>query len=421
MRFVDELTWRGLCHSKSNDKLGELLTPGLPLYCGFDPSAPSLHLGNFLQIVGLMRAQRSGLRPIALVGGATGMIGDPSGKSEERQLLSVETVEQNAAGIRRVLERFLDFGPGGALLVNNHDWFGPLSYLGFLREIGKLFSVNVMLAKDSVASRLEREQGLSYTEFSYMLIQAYDYLRLYEDQGCRLQVGGSDQWGNITLGIDLIRRKHGVEAYGLVQPLITTASGQKFGKTEKGAVWLTADRTPPFDFYQFFVQQEDRIVGQLLRYFTFLNESDIALLDREIAERPEKREAQRVLAREMTRLVHGEEETIKAEHAAKALFERPLRELDTEAIQQLFRDAPSSMNALADLEGAGLNVVEALLRSKLCDSKSGARRDIQGGGIYVNEERVSDHEHALTQRDLVAGHYVVLRKGKKTHHLLRFQ
>ena len=418
MSFVEELTWRGLVHQSTDERLAALMREKpFTLYCGFDPSANSLHVGSLLPILALVRAQRAGHRPVAVVGGATGMIGDPSGKSEERKLLDVETIERNVAGLRAQLRKYLDFDRG-ALLVNNYDWFKGFEYLEFLRRIGKLFSVNTMLAKESVRARLEdREQGISYTEFSYMLIQAYDYLVLNEKHGCTLQVGGSDQWGNITMGVDLIRRVHGREAYGLTMPLITTSSGQKFGKTEKGAVWLDPERSSPYELHQFFMQTEDRDVARFLRFYTFLGEDEIRALEETVARAPEKREAQRVLAREVTTFVHGRDEADKAERAAAALFGSDLRALGGLAIEQLFKDAPSlslSMSALGSL-----TLVDALVQSTLAASKGAARRDIEGGGIYVNDVKTTDVARVLTGEDLLAARYIVLRKGKKTYHLLK--
>ena len=423
MGFVEELAWRGLVQQKTDEQLGALMQKEpFTLYCGFDPTAPSLHVGSLLPIATLMRAQRAGHRPIAVVGGATGMVGDPSGKSEERKLLGADDIERNLVGIRSQLERFIDFGGSGALLVNNYDWFRGYGYLDFLRDVGKQFSVNMMLGKESVRARLEdRDQGISYTEFSYMLIQAYDFLALHERYGCKLQVGGSDQWGNITAGIDLIRRKHQAEAYGLTMPLVMNSAGQKFGKTEKGAVWLDAERTSPYDFYQFFIQSDDRDVCRYLRFYTFLEENTIAELEQTVRVSPERREAQRVLAREVTTLVHGAAETEKAEGAAQALFRNDLSALDASAIEQVFKEAPSSAELLSGLDGQGVAVVDLLVRSKLCASKGAARRDLEGGGIYVNDRRVEAAGQSLTRSDLLAGKYVVLRKGKKTHHLVRFE
>jgi tyrosyl-tRNA synthetase len=419
MDFVGELSWRGLVAQSSDERLGALMSASpFTLYCGFDPTADSLHVGSLVPLMALARAQRAGHTPIAVVGGATGMIGDPSGKSEERKLLSVEDLQKNVAGVRRVIERFL--GPG-AILVNNYDWFSKLSALDYLRDVGKLFSVNMMMAKESVRARLEdREHGISYTEFSYMLIQAYDFLELYKSHGCKLQIGGSDQWGNITAGIDLIRRKTAGEAFGLTMPLITTSAGTKFGKTEKGAVWLTSDRTSPYELYQFFLRADDRDVGRYLRFFTFLDEATIRQLDETVEKAPEAREAQRVLAREVTALIHGKEEAAKAEEAGKALFAGELTSLGAEQIEQLLREAPSSELPVATLD-AGVALVELLATTKLCGSKGAARRDIEGGGIYVNDQRVAEAGRTVGRADLLAGKFVVLRKGKKSYHLVRFQ
>jgi tyrosyl-tRNA synthetase len=420
MGFVEELSWRGLVQQSSDERLGERMNAEpLTLYCGFDPTADSLHVGSLVPLMALARAQRAGHKPIAVVGGATGMIGDPSGKTEERKLLSVEELERNVAGVRCVIERFLG---EGAVVVNNYDWFSKLSALDYLRDVGKQFSVNMMLAKESVRARLEdREHGISYTEFSYMLIQAYDFLELYKSHGCKLQIGGSDQWGNITAGIDLIRRKVSAEAFGLTLPLITTSAGSKFGKTEKGAVWLTTERTSPYDLYQFFLRADDRDVGRYLRFFTFLDEKTIVALDETVVREPEKREAQRVLAREVTTLIHGAAETVKAQQAAKALFAGELTSLDAGQIEQLLSEAPSSEEPVGGLDGAGLPLMELLARTKLCASKGAARRDIEGGGIYVNDQRVADVARAIGRNDLLAGKFVVLRKGKKSYHLVRFQ
>jgi tyrosyl-tRNA synthetase len=421
MTFYDELKWRGLVYQQTDEKLAEIIANEKPsLYIGFDPTATSLHVGSMLPLTALVRAQRAGLRPIALVGGATGMVGDPSGKSEERKLLDSETLERNLAGLRAQLEKYLDFsGSYAATLVNNYDWFRGLGYLEFLRSVGKLFSVNAMIAKESVRARLEdREQGISYTEFSYMLIQAYDFLWLYENHGCRMQVGGSDQWGNITAGIDLVRRKHGVEVYGITMPLVMNSAGQKFGKSEKGAVWIDPDKTSPYELFQFFMQVDDRDVGKFLRYFTFLDEGTITALDETVARAPEKREAQRVLAREVTAWLHGKDECTKAEQAAAALFGGgDLTALDARTLESLFRDAPTTEIAAGGTFDVAL--IDALVQAGLVTSKGAARREIEGGGVYVNQKQVTDVARRLGAGDLLAGSCVVLRRGKKTYHLLR--
>jgi tyrosyl-tRNA synthetase len=385
MSFVEELTWRGLLQQSSDPELAaKMRAEPFTLYCGFDPTSDSLHIGNLVPLLALMRAQRAGHTPIALVGGATGMVGDPSGKTEERKLMSREDLMRNVAAQRKQLERFLDFSQ--AKLVDNYEWFDGFGYLDFLRDIGKHFSVNMMLGKESVRARLEdREHGISYTEFSYMLIQAYDFVVLHDRFGCKLQIGGSDQWGNITAGIELIRRLRGHEhqAYGLTLPLITTATGQKFGKTEKGAVWLDANRTPPYDLYQFFFRVDDRDVIRFLRYFTFLDENTIAELEREVQTAPEKRVAQRALAREVTALVHGE---------------AAVREAETEL--------PSTALALPKL------LVDVLVECGLCKSKSDARRAIEQGGVYVDGQRIADIEHTLATGALV-------QRGKKDKHIIK--
>jgi tyrosyl-tRNA synthetase len=381
----------------------------LTLYSGFDPTASSFHVGNLVPIFALRRAQLFGHKPIALVGGATGMIGDPSGKADERKLMAVEEIEANVAALKKQFARFLDFDD--AILCNNGDWFRDFSYLGFLRDVGKHFTVNMMLGKESVRARLEdRESGISYTEFSYMLIQAYDYLWLSDHHGCKLQIGGSEQWGNITAGLELIRRLRGKEAFGLTLPLLLDSQGKKYGKSEKGAVWLDTERTSVYDFYQYFVRADDRDVPRLLRFFTFLDEKRILEVEGELQRAPEKREAQKVLAQEMTRVVHGAEALRQAEEAAEKLF----RERKPGEIPE---GAPQSEVAAAKLS-AGWPLVDALVETALCKSKSDARREIEGGGAYVNDERVQKIDHKLTVGDVREG-VILLRRGKKNHHALK--
>ena len=419
--FVDELAWRGLVQQKTDERLSALLNAEpFTLYAGFDPTASSLHVGSLLPVLALKRAQLAGHRPVALVGGATGMVGDPSGKSEERKLLSADDLQTNLDGIRSQLERFLDFSPAsGARLVNNHDWFRDFGYLDFLRQVGKLFSVNMMLAKESVRARLEdRDQGISYTEFSYMLIQAYDFLWLNRNLGCRLQVGGSDQWGNIIAGIDLIRREEKTEAYGLTMPLVMTAAGTKFGKSEKGTVWLDPARTSPYELFQFFLQVDDRDVSRFLRYYTFLDEARVGELDAATAAAPEKREAQRVLAREVTALVHGADESGRAEAAGQALFGGDLSGLDARTIASVFADAPSTELG-GEASSLALSLVDALVQTGIAGGKGAARRDIEGGGIYVNNRQISDSATVLGPSDVLHGRFVVLRKGKRSYHLVK--
>jgi len=420
-----DLRFRGLIHQMTDPGLAGLLD-GSPMtaYSGFDPTADSLHVGHLLQVCTLRRLQAAGHRPIAVAGGGTGFVGDPGGKSEERSLLTEEQLDANLAGIYGQLARFIEFGGGaasGASLVNNADWLRPMDLFTFLRDVGKHFTVNQMVAKDSVKSRLARpDQGISYTEFSYMLLQAYDFLRLFEDHGCTLQIGGSDQWGNITMGIELIRKVRSAEAYGLTTPLVLKADGTKFGKTESGAVWLDPARTSPYQLYQFFLRSEDAMVGTYLRYFTFLSHDEILSLDEATQSHPERREAHRVLAKEVCDLVHGADETSRAVQAAAALFGGDLGGLDEETLLDVFADAPSTDLSRSLLEGSGELLVDLLATTGLVSSKSQARTAVGQGGAYVNNQRAEGLEYRVTTGDLVAGRYVVLRRGKKDHHLVRF-
>jgi len=425
--FVEDLRFRGLIHQMTDPALGARLDNArITVYSGFDPTADSLHVGSLLQLCTLRRFQAAGHRPIALAGGGTGFVGDPGGKSEERSLLTEEQLEANLAGIQRQLARFVEFDPasggaGDALLVNNADWLRPMDLLGFLRDVGKHFTVNQMVAKDSVKSRLSRaDTGISYTEFSYMLLQAYDFLQLYDDFGCTLQFGGSDQWGNITMGIELIRKVRQAEAFGLTSPLVLKADGTKFGKTEAGTVWLDAERTSPYQLHQFFLRSEDAMVGTYLRYFTFLSHDELVALDESTAAHPERREAHRVLAREVCTLVHGADETARAEHAAAALFGGELAGLDERTLLDVFADAPSTDLARTRLDGEGELLVDLLAETGLVASKSQARTAVGQGGAYVNNTRADDVARRLTSSDLLADRYLVLRRGKKDHHLLRF-
>jgi len=424
--FAEDLRFRGLIHQMTDPALGKRLDDGgLTVYSGFDPTADSLHVGSLLQLCTLRRFQAAGHRPIALAGGGTGLVGDPGGKSEERSLLTEEQLEANLAGIQLQLARFVEFGAGdsgtGAVLVNNADWLRPMPLFAFLRDVGKHFTVNQMVAKESVRSRLSRaDTGISYTEFSYMLLQAYDFLQLFDDFGCTLQIGGSDQWGNITMGIELIRKVRQAEAFGLTSPLVLKADGTKFGKTESGTVWLDATRTSPYQLHQFFLRSEDAVVGTYLRYFTFLPHEELVALDASTAEHPERREAHRVLAREVCTLVHGAEETARAEHAATALFGGELSGVDEPTLLDVFADAPSTDLARTRLDGDGVLLVDLLAETGLVASKSQARTAVGQGGAYVNNAREDDLARRLTAADLVAGRYLVLRRGKKDHHLVRF-
>lgn len=417
----DELEWRGLIHQTTSPEVREILgREKVTCYVGFDPSADSLHVGSLLQILLLIRMQRAGHRPLALLGGATGVIGDPSGKSEERNLLGREQVERNLAGIRAQLERFLDTqGQAAARIVNNHDWLGSLSLLAFLRDTGKHFSVNAMMDKDSVRTRLtEREQGISFTEFSYMLLQAHDFLHLHDEFGCTFQLGGSDQWGNVTAGVDLIRRRRSARAFGITSPLLTTADGKKLGKTEKGAVWLDADKTSPYQFYQYWVRAEDRDVGKLLRMLTMRSREEVEALEKLVVEAPQRREAQRMLAEDMTTLVHGAHAAAEAVRASSALFGQSIMDLDERTLLEVMSEAPS-LEEPADGYVAGVDLVDLLVRSGLCASKGAARKDIGGGGIYVNNRRVQEAGHKVLIADALSGKYLVLRKGKKNFFLVK--
>ncbi|RPH75537.1 tyrosine--tRNA ligase [bacterium] len=419
----NELKWRGMVYDY-NEGLPELLaTQKITAYNGFDASADSLHVGHMVPLLALARLQRFGHHPIALAGGGTTLIGDPSFKANERTLLSYAQIEANVDAIKVMLGRFLDFEvkSNPARLLNNADWLTKLNLIEFLRETGKHFTVNYMMAKDSVKMRLEREEGLSFTEFSYMLLQSYDFLYLYDHVGCVLQTGGSDQWGNITAGAELIRRTRGGQAYSLVYPLITKSDGTKFGKTESGAVWLSADRTSPYKFYQFWLNTNDRDVINYLKYFTFLPQEEILSLEYSQANHPEQREAHRMLARVMTRLLHDETALQRSEQAAQVLFGGELNGLRAADIEEIFSDVPSARLEKARLEGAGLNVIDLLVSSGVAKSRGEARRSIDEGGISVNNQRVSDSARFVSLNDAIDGQFLVLRKGRKNYHLVRIE
>lgn len=414
MALFDELSWRGLVHDFTDPALPALLDEGsLTAYIGFDPSANSLHIGNLLQLCNLRRLQDAGHHVIGLAGGATGMIGDPGGKSEERNLLDAETLADNLAGIRAQIERFLP----GAVVVDNADWTKTMSVLDFLRDVGKHFTINQMIAKEMVRTRVEDpDKAISYTEFSYMLLQAMDFLHLFDSHGCRLQMGASDQWGNITMGIELIRKVRGETAYGLTSPLVLKSDGTKFGKSVSGTVWLDRDKTSPYQLYQFMMQSEDSVVGAYLRYFTWLERERIEELDAATASHPERREAQRVLAYEVTELVHGKQEADQAAHASTVLFSEEIATLDEQTLLDVFAEAPSTTLAREPVA-----VVDALARTGLCSSKSDARRQVQQGAVSVNNRKVTDEAATIDPAaDALHGRYAVLRRGRKQYHLLRF-
>lgn len=417
-----ELTWRGLIHQTTDDdNLQKWLNGGSrAVYIGFDPTADSLHVGSLLQLMTLRRFQKAGHKTIALIGGATGMIGDPSGKSDERTLLTADALQKNVDGLRKQMTGFLDFeGDNPVQMVNNFDWMNGFTYLEFLRDIGKNFPVNVMMSKDSVKSRLAGDTGISYTEFSYMLLQAYDFVHLNQAHGCELQVGGSDQWGNITAGIDLGRRMHSVKLFGLTSPLLTKADGTKMGKTASGAVWLDPNRTSPYAFYQYWVNVADEDAGQCLRFLTELGEDEIKELDVSRESDPGRKESQKRLAVELTRLVHGDAGLASAETATKIFFGGAIEGLSDDALSEIFADVPSCEVARTEFSGDGYSVIEAFVASGLCKSNGEARRTIKENGANVNNQRVTDVDAKLSESDLASESVIVLRRGKKKYALVR--
>lgn len=420
MNIIDELEWRGLfadCTDRA--ALTERLAKGpIALYCGFDPTADSLHVGNLVPLLALRRFQMFGHHPIALAGGATGMVGDPSGKSSERNLQTPEQVEHNIAAIKGQLSRFLDFNAPAnpARLVNNADWIAPISFLEFLRDVGKHITVNQMVAKDSVRSRMEdRESGISYTEFSYMLLQGYDFYHLRKTFECELQVGATDQWGNITVGTELTRKKLGVHVWGLTFPLLTKSDGTKYGKSASGAVFLDPKRTSPYRFYQFFIQSEDADVVKLLKTLTFVSREEIESLEAEVKANPGARAAQKRLAKELSTLVHGEQATLDAQKASEILFGGGLEGISEALFNDVAGEVPTKDIEKAKLEGAGLPLVELLVHAGLCPSKGQARKDVEGGGVSVNNIREANFQRAITTSDLLFGKHLLLRKGKRNY------
>ncbi len=393
----------------------------LVVYAGFDPTAPSLHIGHLVVIMGLKRFQMAGHRPIAVAGGGTGMIGDPSGKRTERTMLSVEAIRENTRLIGLQLAKFLDFsGPCAAKVVNNWDWLGAMSFVDFLRDVGKYFRISDMLEKESVKARLESEVGISFTEFSYMLLQSYDFAWLYEHEGCRVQCGGSDQWGNITAGADLVHKSLRGKAYGVTFPLLMTASGQKFGKSEGNSVWLDAKMTSPYDFFQYWMRTEDADVGKYLRLFTTMPEEDVQRIVRDHADAPDKREGQRRLAREITTIVHGPDETRRVEEASAALFGGATLNAAAANLGDLFPDAPTVEVPRASLDGEGSTAAALFVLAGLVESKGEAKRLVQQGGAYINNERVADAASLCGAGQLSRDGAMLLRSGKKKYVLLRF-
>lgn len=417
----DELKWRGLVYDNT-ESVPEMLAHGpVKAYNGFDATADSLHVGHMVPLMALARLQRFGHVPIAVAGGGTSMIGDPSGRTVERLLLSREAIESNIETIKSQLAHFLDFEikKNPALLVNNADWLLSLNLVDFLRDVGKHFTVNYMINKDSVKMRLDREDGISFTEFSYMLLQSYDFLHLHDHFGCTLQTGGSDQWGNITAGVELIRRMRGKPAGALVYPLITKADGTKFGKTASGAVWLAPERTSPYRFYQFWMNTDDRDVINYLKFFTWLDEATIRGLDALVQQKPEQREAQRRLAQEMTRMVHDETALQKAEQASQVLFGGEVAGLSGTEVADIFADVPSAEVAAGRIQGEGLTVVDMLAECRVASSKGEARRAIEAGGVYLNNRRITDSAIRVTVADVIDNQFIVLRHGRKNYWLVR--
>lgn len=416
--FFEELKLRGLVHQTTDEAAltKQLNEESVKLYIGFDPTADSLHIGHLLPILMLRRFQQNGHVPIALVGGGTGMIGDPSFKDQERQLNTLNTVLAWSQSIKSQLSRFIDFddATNPAIIANNYEWLGELKLIDFLRDIGKNFTINYMMSKESVKRRIE--SGISYTEFAYQLLQAYDFLNLYDEHGCLLQLGGSDQWGNITSGIELLRREREVQGFGLTMPLITKADGTKFGKTEGNAVWLDAEKTTPYEFYQFWINTDDRDAVKFLKFFTFLSLEEIASIEEAFLAAPESRAAQKALAKEVTTLVHGEAAYEQAVHISSSLFSGDIKELNAEEIAQGFKGVPAYQVDSAD----DLTLVEILTTAKIEGSKRQAREDIQNGAIYINGERQQDLAYVLTEADRIGGKYVVIRRGKKKYFLLTF-
>lgn len=417
MNILQDLEFRGLLHQLT-DREGlekKLDSERVVLYAGFDPTADSLHIGHLLPILTLKRFQEAGHVPLALVGGGTGLIGDPSGKAAERTLNSADIVEVWTQRIKHQLSRFLDFSTtreNAADIVNNFDWLGSIHMIDFLRDIGKNFTVNYMLAKDSVDSRIGK--GISFTEFSYMILQAVDFLKLNETKNCSLQIGGSDQWGNITAGLELIGRTNGNRAYGATLPLVTKSDGQKFGKTEGGAIWLDPAKTTPYQFYQFWMNTDDRDVIKFIKYFTFLERTEIERLEEAVAQEPGKREAQRVLAREVTALVHGEEALQSAQNITQALFSGNVQELSGREIEEAFKDVPSTT-----LEDASIALVDLLVLAGAAPSKRQARTDIESGAVTVNGTRVTELEKQVSDLGTIGGAYLIIRRGKKNYFLIK--
>ncbi|HDG5453753.1 tyrosine--tRNA ligase [Staphylococcus aureus] len=416
--LIEDLKWRGLIYQQTDEQgIEDLLNKEqVTLYCGADPTADSLHIGHLLPFLTLRRFQEHGHRPIVLIGGGTGMIGDPSGKSEERVLQTEEQVDKNIEGISKQMHNIFEFGTDhGAVLVNNRDWLGKISLISFLRDYGKHVGVNYMLGKDSIQSRLEH--GISYTEFTYTILQAIDFGHLNRELNCKIQVGGSDQWGNITSGIELMRRMYGqTDAYGLTIPLVTKSDGKKFGKSESGAVWLDAEKTSPYEFYQFWINQSDEDVIKFLKYFTFLGKEEIDRLEQSKNEAPHLREAQKTLAEEVTKFIHGEDALNDAIRISQALFSGDLKSLSAKELKDGFKDVPQ-----VTLSNDTTNIVEVLIETGISPSKRQAREDVNNGAIYINGERQQDVNYALAPEDKIDGEFTIIRRGKKKYFMVNYQ
>ena len=423
MNVIDELKWRGLIADCTDlDGVTKLLSEKkVTLYCGFDPTADSLHVGNLIPLLTLRRFQLMGHHVLALAGGATGSIGDPSGRTTERQLLTYETLAHNVACVKEQLSRFLDFkgSENPARLVDNATWMSKFSFLDFLRDVGKHFSVNTMLAKESVKTRMQSESGITYTEFSYMLLQAYDFCHLNKEFGCELEIGGSDQWGNITAGMDLGKKMSGITLYGLTLPLLTNADGTKFGKSLGGAIYLDPNKTSVYRFYQFWVRVDDRDVIKLLKFYTFLPKEQIEELAKQHEEKPEARTAHKTLAYEMTKLIHGEEATQDAIRASEILFGGSVEGISERNFQDVAAEVPTTEIPASELAGDGKSLLELLVRTGLCPSKGQARKDVDAGGIYLANIRENNVQRMVAEKDLMFGKYLLLRKGKRNYAILK--
>lgn len=416
--LLEELSWRGLVYQQTDEESIETLLnkEEVKIYCGADPTADSLHIGHLLPYLTLRRFQEAGHRPIVLVGGGTGMIGDPSGKSEERVLQTEAQVDKNVRGIQQQMEQLFDFNvENGPILVNNYDWLSQISLIEFLRDYGKHVGVNYMLGKDSIQSRLEN--GISYTEFTYTILQAIDFGHLNRVHDCKLQIGGSDQWGNITSGIELMRRMYGVtDVYGFTIPLVTKADGKKFGKSESGTIWLDPEKTSPYEFYQFWINTSDDDVIKFLKYFTFLSKTDIEALEKSVVEEPHLRKAQTTLAEEVTRFIHGNDALAEAQRISQALFKGDLKSLSAEEIKAGFKDVPQ-----VTLSNETTNIVDALVETKIASSKRQAREDITNGAIYINGERQQDLAYTLSSDDRYDDTFTIIRRGKKKYFMVNYQ